>query len=218
VLYYVQTHNNNDRFTALCPGLPEWAGTRRNTHPSSWSSSNLYQLLPSTTIHSILLVQITCLAIFTHNLFPCPLWSTSGDKWQTFLGAVCPSCHPTNSVKELKKIQSLAWPHPFFVLHRLPNGRGAAPFMLALLTSAPIIDINYNHSAIQWCSAAGSKGRYGSFHTWINVCAAGKTVWSLMNTCQPEWFRDEYLTHHKALYKRPVYLLFTNPDRERRIP
>ena len=35
-------HNNNDRFTALCPGLPGWAGTRRNTHPPpSWSSSNL---------------------------------------------------------------------------------------------------------------------------------------------------------------------------------
>ena len=47
------------------------------THPPSWSSSNLYQLLPSTTIHSILPVQITCLAIFLHNLFPCPLWSTS---------------------------------------------------------------------------------------------------------------------------------------------
>ena len=29
------------------------------------------------SIHSILLVQITCLAIFLHNLFPCPLWSTS---------------------------------------------------------------------------------------------------------------------------------------------
>ena len=38
------------------------------THPPSWSSSNLYQLLPSTMIHSILLVQITCLAIFVHNL------------------------------------------------------------------------------------------------------------------------------------------------------
>jgi len=38
------------------------------THPPSWSSSNHYQLLPSTTIHSILPVQITCLAIFVHNL------------------------------------------------------------------------------------------------------------------------------------------------------
>ena len=28
-------------------------------------------------IHSILPVQITCLAIFLHNIFPCPLWSTS---------------------------------------------------------------------------------------------------------------------------------------------
>jgi len=28
-----QVHNNNDRFTAVCPGLPGWAGTRRNTHP-----------------------------------------------------------------------------------------------------------------------------------------------------------------------------------------
>jgi len=46
------------------------------THPPSWSSSDLYQLPPSTTIHSIL-VQITCLAVFLHNLFPCPLWSTS---------------------------------------------------------------------------------------------------------------------------------------------
>jgi len=34
------------------------------THPPSWSSSNLYQLLPSTMIHSILLVKFTCLAIF----------------------------------------------------------------------------------------------------------------------------------------------------------
>jgi len=41
------------------------------THPPSWSSSSHYQLLPSTTIHSILPVQITCLAIFLHNLSPC---------------------------------------------------------------------------------------------------------------------------------------------------
>ena len=40
------------------------------THPPSWSSSNLYQLLPSTTIHSILTVQITCLL---SNLFAQPL-------------------------------------------------------------------------------------------------------------------------------------------------
>ena len=38
------------------------------THPPSWSSSNLCQLLPSTTIHSIIPVQIACLAIFLRNL------------------------------------------------------------------------------------------------------------------------------------------------------
>ena len=47
------------------------------THPQSWSSSNLYQLLQSTTIHSILSVQIMCLAVFLHKLSPCPFWSTS---------------------------------------------------------------------------------------------------------------------------------------------
>ena len=47
------------------------------THPPSSSSPNLYQLLPSTTIHNILPVQTACLAIFLHNLSPCPLWSTS---------------------------------------------------------------------------------------------------------------------------------------------
>ena len=73
------THNN--RFTALCTGLHGQAGTRRNTHPPtnppSWSSSNLYQLLSSTTMHSILPVQITCFAILLHDLSLCPLWSTS---------------------------------------------------------------------------------------------------------------------------------------------
>ena len=44
------------------------------THPPSWSS-NLYQL-PSTTIHSILPIQITCLAIFLRNLSP---WRLEGE-------------------------------------------------------------------------------------------------------------------------------------------
>ena len=28
-----RNNNNHNRSTALCPGLPGWAGTRRNTHP-----------------------------------------------------------------------------------------------------------------------------------------------------------------------------------------
>jgi len=53
-------------------GVPE----ETFTLPPSWSSSNLYQLLPPTMIHSILPVQITCLAIFLYNLSPRPLWSS----------------------------------------------------------------------------------------------------------------------------------------------
>ena len=47
-IYIQQQHNN--RFTALCPGLPGWVGTRRNIHPltavliiiQSLSASSIY--------------------------------------------------------------------------------------------------------------------------------------------------------------------------------
>ena len=53
-------------------------GTRRYTHTHpSWSSNILYQLPPSTTIHSIHLVQFTCLTVLFHNHSPGPLWSTT---------------------------------------------------------------------------------------------------------------------------------------------
>jgi len=46
-LWHTQQHNN--RFTALCPGLPRWASSRRNTHPptimiiiQSLSASSIY--------------------------------------------------------------------------------------------------------------------------------------------------------------------------------
>jgi len=74
----VSAQNCNNRFTALCLEYPgEQVPEETLTHPPSWSSSNLYHLLPSTAIHSILPVQIKCLAVFLHNLPPCPLWSTS---------------------------------------------------------------------------------------------------------------------------------------------
>jgi len=49
------------------------------------------------------------------------------------------------------------------------------------------------------------KGRHGSFHMWINIRAAGKTKWSLVNTCQPEHFGDEY---RKAAYKCTAYFTY----------
>jgi len=75
---FYSNNNNNNRFTAFVRDYRgEPVPEETLTHPPSWSSPNLYQLLPSTTIHSILPVQIACLAIFLHNLCPCPLWSTS---------------------------------------------------------------------------------------------------------------------------------------------
>jgi len=70
---HTPTHTHT---TVLRPFVRDYPGEpvpeETLTHPPS-SSSNLYQLLPSTTIHSILPLQITCLAIFLHNLIPCPL-------------------------------------------------------------------------------------------------------------------------------------------------
>jgi len=67
--------------TVLWPFVRDYPGEpvpeETFTHPPSWSSSSLYQLLPSTKIHSILPVQTACLASFLHNLSPRPLWSTS---------------------------------------------------------------------------------------------------------------------------------------------
>ena len=57
------------------PGGPVPEETFTHSHPS-WSSDILYQLPPS-TIHSILLVQLTCLTVLFHNLSPGPLWSSS---------------------------------------------------------------------------------------------------------------------------------------------
>jgi len=62
-----------------------------------------------------------------------PLWTSGTD----YLQARCPSCHPTNSVKAMEKVSTDPnqwpwWPHPFFIYHQIPEGRGTAPFTPAL--------------------------------------------------------------------------------------
>ena len=52
---------------------------------------------------------------------------------------------------------------------------------------------NREMSTSQKCGYALRLGRKGWFHLWISVWVAGKTVWSLVNTCHPERFRDEFL-------------------------
>jgi len=60
----------NHHFVALCLGLPGWAGTRRNIHTLTPILIINYPLSasPSTTIHSLFLVQFMCLTMFLHNL------------------------------------------------------------------------------------------------------------------------------------------------------
>ena len=53
-------------------------------HPSC-SSDILYQFRPSTTIHSILLVQFTYLTVLYHNLSLGPLWSSSWSRTHYFI-------------------------------------------------------------------------------------------------------------------------------------
>ena len=82
--YHTHTHARTQPFNGL------WSGTTRvgryqkkhsPTHTPSWSSDILYQLPPSTTIHSILFVQFTCLTVFFHNLSSGPIWSSF---WSSF--------------------------------------------------------------------------------------------------------------------------------------
>ena len=64
---------------ALYRGLPGYAGNRKTfIHSHASCSSDIpYQLPPSTTIYSILLIQFTCLTVLCHNLSPGSLWSSS---------------------------------------------------------------------------------------------------------------------------------------------
>jgi len=91
-IFVTNTLNFKSTRVALRPFARDYLGEpvpeETFTHPPSWSSSNLYQLLPSTTIHSILLVQIMCSAIILHNVFPHRLWSAS---WS---GALHTFLHP----------------------------------------------------------------------------------------------------------------------------
>jgi len=90
------------------------------THPPFWSLSNLYQLLPSTTIHSILPVQIMCLAIFLHNLSPRLLWS----------GALHFIFH--------------TFPHPISVFfhNTCPYIRNFFCYSIKIISSIPILSLN----------------------------------------------------------------------------
>ena len=79
-MFTLSTTTTTTVLRPVCPGLPGCTGTRRSTHPPTiliiiqpLSASSIYR----DSFRSILLVQITCLTIFSHNLFPCPFSTTS---------------------------------------------------------------------------------------------------------------------------------------------
>ena len=87
-------NHHHTRLTALFPGLPRWAGTRKvktnldltEARDSEWQWHQLGHMQ-------------VCTSLLTDNHASTPLLS--------FLQAGCPSCRPTNSVKALKVIRSV---------------------------------------------------------------------------------------------------------------
>jgi len=85
---HTHTHTHN-RLTALCPGLPGWAGARK--------VKPIWILLKQESEwqwHQLSHMQV-CISLQTDNHASTPPLS--------FLQAECPSCSPTNSVKALNK-------------------------------------------------------------------------------------------------------------------
>ena len=85
--YNAHTHTHT-RLTALFPGLPGWAGTRK-VKPI-WILLKQQTVSGSGISWSVCIMQV-CTSLQTDNHASTPLLS--------FLQAGCPSCHPANSVK-----------------------------------------------------------------------------------------------------------------------
>ena len=84
------THSHTQLFNGLLSGTTRVGRYHKkhsttHTHSDHWTS--IYQLPPSTTTHSILCVQFTCLAVLFDNLSPGPLWSPSWSWTLNFITA-----------------------------------------------------------------------------------------------------------------------------------
>jgi len=85
---HTHTHTHT-RLTALCPGLPGWAGTRK-VKPN-------WILLKQDTVSTIGIRWAICKSAPRSRQITTPVPHRS-----VFLQAGCPSCRPTNSVNALK--------------------------------------------------------------------------------------------------------------------
>ena len=99
---HTHTHTHT-RLTALCPGIPGWAGTRK--------VKPMWILLKQETVsgrqwHPLGHMQV-CTSLQTDNHASTPPLS--------FLQAGCPSCRPTNSVRALKAYETQQKTQPYAI-------------------------------------------------------------------------------------------------------
>ena len=97
------THTHT-RLTALCPGLPGWAGTRK--------VKPIWILLKQETVSGSGISWAICKCAPRSRQI-----ATPAPHHSVFLQAGCPSCHPTNSVKALKDTCTTNW-HITIHMHR----------------------------------------------------------------------------------------------------
>ena len=85
---------NHTRLTALFPGLPRWAGTRK--------VKPIWILLKQETVSGSSISWAICKSASSSRQITTPVPHHS-----SFLQAGCPSCRPTNSVKALKAVENI---------------------------------------------------------------------------------------------------------------
>ena len=88
LVFTVYTHT---RLTALCPGLPRWAGTRK--------IKAIWILMKQETVSGSGISWAICKSAPRSRQITMPAPHHS-----VILQAGCPSCHPTNSIKALKHL------------------------------------------------------------------------------------------------------------------
>ena len=85
----MHAHTHVSRLTALCPGLPGWAGTRK--------VKPIWILLKQETVSGSGISWAVCKYASRSRQI-----TTPAPHHSVFLQAGCPSCRPTNSIKALK--------------------------------------------------------------------------------------------------------------------
>jgi len=137
---------------------------------------------------------IACCQVSSLNISPrsetcpvvCTLWSFSRSHLHLLLFGCWLRTWNHKTIKG--KLATCTWSWVEFLAAAANTGMGKPPQYFTELprpTQPPTLSGTGNEYWPQCGDALwlGSKGRYGSFHLWINVRVAGKTEWSLVNTC-----------------------------------